>query len=112
MSEYAELKARLRDGCNLQQRDGEIAAAAIDALERQWDENDAAWSERVRLLTEMLAMAEARAEAAEARVKRLEEALLWCSGSNDFNEGGVAREGWLKICAPLLAALQEDKSHD
>ena len=30
------------------------------------------------------------------------EALLWCSGSADFNEGGVAREGWLKVCAPLL----------
>ena len=30
------------------------------------------------------------------------EALLWCSGSADFNEGGVAREGWLKLCAPLL----------
>lgn len=30
------------------------------------------------------------------------EALLWCSGSADFNEGGVARKGWLKVCAPLL----------
>lgn len=36
------------------------------------------------------------------RAERLEEALLWCSGSADFNEGGVAREGWLKVCAPLL----------
>ena len=39
---------------------------------------------------------------AEARAERLEEALLWCSGSADFHEGGVAREGWLKVCAPLL----------
>ena len=36
------------------------------------------------------------------------EALLWCSGSADFNEGGVAREGWLKVCAPLL----KGESHD
>ena len=45
---------------------------------------------------------------AEARAERLEEALLWCSGSADFNEGGVAREGWLKVCAPLL----KGESHD
>ena len=36
------------------------------------------------------------------RAERLEAALQWCSGSPDFNEGGAAREGWLKLCAPLL----------
>ena len=41
-----------------------------------------------------------KAQAAE--IERLREALQWCSGSADFNEGGVAREGWLKLCAPLL----------
>jgi hypothetical protein len=30
------------------------------------------------------------------------EALIWCSGSEDFQEGGKAREGWLKICKSLL----------
>ena len=30
------------------------------------------------------------------------EALIWCSGSADFQEGGKARKGWLKICSPLL----------
>lgn len=30
------------------------------------------------------------------------EALIWCGGSADFNEGGQAREGWLKICRPLI----------
>lgn len=49
--------------------------------------------------------------AAEARVKVLKDALLWCSGSDDFSEGGRAREGWLKICAPLIAraALEGEK---
>ena len=37
MSEYADLKARLRDGCNLQQRDGEQAADRIEALIAQRD---------------------------------------------------------------------------
>lgn len=37
------------------------------------------------------------------QIEALREALIWCSGSNDFNEGGQAREGWLKLCAPLLA---------
>lgn len=36
------------------------------------------------------------------REDKLVEALQWCGGSEDFNEGGKAREGWLKICRPLL----------
>ena len=48
-----------------------------------------------------------------AEIERLREALLWCSGSNDFNEGGVARRGWLKLCAPLLhRAALKDTRHD
>jgi len=30
------------------------------------------------------------------------EALAWCSGSNDFQVGGQARRGWLKLVRPLL----------
>jgi len=33
------------------------------------------------------------------------DALIWCSGSGDFQVGGKARKGWEKICLPLL----EDK---
>ena len=33
---------------------------------------------------------------------RLREALFWCGNSEDFSPGGKAREGWLKLCAPLL----------
>lgn len=29
------------------------------------------------------------------------DALQWCSASWDFQDGGVARKGWLKLCAPL-----------
>lgn len=43
-----------------------------------------------------------RAEAAEAKLARMEAALIWCSGSEDFQDGGKAREGWLKLCAPLI----------
>ena len=52
--------------------------------------------------------AAARIEALEAKQAKAVEALQWCSGSADFNEGGVAREGWLKVCAPLL----KGESHD
>lgn len=52
--------------------------------------------------------AEARAEQLAATCERLEEALLWCSGSADFTEGGVAREGWLKVCAPLLTGGKDE----
>jgi len=35
-------------------------------------------------------------------IEKLREALMWCSGSADFGEGGKARVGWLKCCEPLL----------
>jgi len=49
--------------------------------------------------------------ALEQRVERLEDALIWCSSSDDFQEGGKAREGWLKLCAPLLAKEAELGQH-
>ena len=78
--------------------------------------------DRIEALTEQLAAARQDAKEAEAYAEELEKdrdaldaklaefrhALLWCGGSADFNEGGVAREGWLKVCAPLLKA----ESHD
>jgi hypothetical protein len=30
------------------------------------------------------------------------DALIWCSGSEDFQIEGKAREGWEKICLPLI----------
>lgn len=38
----------------------------------------------------------------EKEVSEIKEALIWCSGSDDFQEGGKARIGWLKICQPLI----------
>lgn len=48
---------------------------------------------------------ESEKAALEAKLNTFVEALIWCSGSPDFNDGGQAREGWLKLCAPLLATL-------
>lgn len=62
-------------------------------------------------IEELAAHAETMAQIVEAyreHAKRLEEALLWCSGSADFTEGGVAREGWLKVCAPLLTGGKDE----
>ena len=50
--------------------------------------------------------------AAEEREKGFVDALIWCSGSADFNEGGQAREGWLKLCRPLIDAALKGPSHD
>lgn len=33
---------------------------------------------------------------------RLVEALIWCSAVAEFQPGGNAREGWEKICQPLI----------
>lgn len=40
----------------------------------------------------------------KAMEQQLRDALKWCSGSDDFQVGGKAREGWEKICIPLLQA--------
>jgi len=42
------------------------------------------------------------AEAFAEIIDEYREALIWCSGSADFQEGGQARKGWLKICEPLI----------
>jgi len=38
----------------------------------------------------------------KSKIGKLKEALIWCSGSEDFQVGGKARKGWLKLCKPLL----------
>ena len=42
------------------------------------------------------------AEAFAEIIDEYREALIWCSGSEDFGRGGKAREGWVKICQPLI----------
>jgi hypothetical protein len=37
---------------------------------------------------------------------KLKEALIWCSGSEDFSPGGRARAGWEKMCDLLLKSLE------
>ena len=34
------------------------------------------------------------------------DALIWCSGSDDFQIEGKARKGWEKLCKPLLDSLK------
>ena len=42
------------------------------------------------------------AEAFADIIDEYREALIWCSGSADFGEGGQARAGWLVGVQPLL----------
>lgn len=51
---------------------------------------------------------EAKLVKANAHIRELQEALQWCSGSDDFHEGGIAREGWLRLCAPLLKGRDDE----
>lgn len=44
-------------------------------------------------------------EVQEETRKEYQEALIWCSGSQDFQVEGKAREGWEKICLPLLKSI-------
>lgn len=97
-----ELIARLRSGLIGVDVDKQ-AADRIEALVKEkqqlgrelntarYGQPDFAWAMHKEAMAEL-----------QARAERLEEALQWCSGSDDFQEGGKAREGWLKLCAPLL----------
>ena len=38
-------------------------------------------------------------------ISEYKEALIWCSGSEDFQIEGKARKGWEKICIPLINNL-------
>lgn len=93
----AELIARLRDdkltwGDRWQAADRfEALAARVAVLEAERDEYANAFK------ADNAALAEAT-----LRAERLEAALLWCGGSNDFQPGGIADEGWQKVCVPLL----------
>ena len=113
----AELIAMAR----LAQRDDRMSTGAlygdladrIEELDRacsEWADVSQANYQRAKKAEAKLAKAmeaerklhEAHIKAQAAEIERLREALQWCSGSADFNEGGIAREGWLKLCAPLL----------
>lgn len=37
--------------------------------------------------------------------------MIWCSGSPDFNVGGQARIGWVKLCAPLITPPAKLRVH-
>ena len=41
--------------------------------------------------------------------EKYQNALIWCSGSEDFQIGGKARKGWEKICIPLLKLTKKTK---
>lgn len=114
MSDYADLKARLLIPCFEQGLD-EVwidterreAATAIGALER----------ERERFWRANLALQKSR-DAAEARVKRLEEALRKIesglpAGVMTFDKNHVIwRDAYRDLQRIARAALQEDKSHE
>jgi len=52
--------------------------------------------------TENITMDVALAKAFAQIIDHYREALIWCSGSNDFAVDGQARKGWEKLCVPLL----------
>lgn len=58
--------------------------------------------------TPVTSRAAAQIAVLQAQVNALQEALIWCSGSNDFQVGGFAREGWVKLCAPLIQAAVDE----
>ena len=52
--------------------------------------------------TENITMDTALAVAFAKLLDKYIDALIWCSGSDDFAQGGKAVVGWHKICKPLI----------
>jgi len=52
--------------------------------------------------TENIIMMPELAEEFARIIDTYREALIWCSGSGDFQYEGKARKGWEGICKPLL----------
>lgn len=74
----------------------------IEEKIKKWDSIDPDyWNEsRIKLfirqsLTEIV-------EEYEKEIDKYKDALIWCSGSSDFQLEGQARKGWEKLCVPLL----------
>lgn len=42
------------------------------------------------------------------KMEKYEDALIWCSGSEDFQIGGKARKGWEKLCLPLIDDIKSN----
>ena len=101
---------------------GWLGAANNEFGSAAWDWPDL-WR-RIAQLKELSNERWKRAETAEAQLAEAQkretdyqEALIWCSGSEDFQADGQARAGWLKLCAPLIdraalsAAPTGEESH-
>jgi hypothetical protein len=85
---------------------GFIAACDPDTIRALLDERDALAAE-VERLAEALRELEEREQRDEALLRQALEALIWTTGSEDFSDGGLAREGALKLLFPTIAALRE-----
>jgi hypothetical protein len=92
-----ELIARLR------WKAGAYAKEAADRIEALIAERDQ-WRRAAETRAEGWKISDDARIEAEIKLAKAVEALLWCSGSPDFNEGGMARKGWLKLCAPIIRA--------
>ncbi len=77
---------------------GRATANRLEVIDTNW---------RARALYERALRA--ALDAANTDAERLAEALIWASGSPDFNDGGQAEKGWRKVARPALAAHEARK---
>jgi len=77
---------------------------ALERLRKQLRGSGRPWIERIVQRLEPKGDL-GRALSAPCACEELLDALIWCSGSQDFGPGGMARKGWLKKCKPLLDRL-------
>lgn len=73
-----------------------------NSITKRWAKQREAVDEAVLELSEERSQAP---QGANELILKMQEALIWCSASEDFAPGGKAREGWEKMCKPLLDEL-------
>jgi len=72
-----------------------------------WEEREASVCPEDVGFVEYIGRLTAQRDAVLARSIKLEELIIWMSGSSDFSPGGQAHEGWLKAQYLLSTTCDE-----
>lgn len=110
LAEYRRLRAALS---SLATRDATIAAlrtlaTTLGEALATWEEREAAVCPEDVGFAEYIGSLTSQRDAVLARSIKLEELVIWMSGSSDFSPGGQAHEGWLKA-QHLLSTTHDER---
>ena len=109
-AEIERIEAQLRQALEALKAENEKLQAEVEVWKASFEQAASGhfiYSEQAEKMQYEVAEWKSRAERDEALLRQALEALIWTTGSEDFSEGGLAREGALKLLFPTITALRE-----